>query len=426
MKTHRSLGVTLIELMTAMAIFAMLGVFLFTLVRDSLGIYRKSRASGEIYDKFDQAAEVLMDDLSCVVTGDPGGNGIKVDFLLSHDRSYVPPENVTLSREAQAAVEYAAGDSRSFLLRFVRTFPGGELADTIGRFAGTYAGGDRAVDGVHDLLESRHEIILKEQLNPGSRQGEEGSSKQTPGLKPPGGLMEVMNFCAATPVDTQGTFTLYRAFRAPVGEGRSFMTAEHPKRMTPQWISQHAKPVVSGLIYFGAVLWGQNTREWNTERVLNGDAAGSGFAELWWDSRRARYPAFSLHRGDDSLNFHEDDVFPSRIQFVMTFVQEGRASADATLTGGVSATPRTITLNDGELFDGSRANAPAFLLVDQEWMEVKSARGRRLTVVRGARQTRAVKHESGRPVRVGRTFRLTLELPAHRSSYVPLPAGGKR
>ncbi len=426
MKQLRTRGVTLIELMTAMAIFAMLGAFLFTLVRDSLGIYRKSRASGEIYDKFDQATEVLMDDLSCVVTGDPEGNGVKVDFLLSHDRRYVPPENVTLSREAQAAADYAAGDSRSFLLRFVRTFPGGELEDTVGRFAGTYVGGSRPVDGVNDLAESRHERILKEQLVPRAGQDRMEGDEQTPGLEPPGGLMEVMYFCARTPEDAEGTFTLYRAFRSPVGGAQSFMTDAHLKRMTPDWISQHARPVVSGLIYFGAVLWGQNTREWATERVLSGEAAGRGLAELWWDSRRARYPAFSLHRGDDSLNFFDDDVFPSRLQFVMSIVQDGRASIDATLTGGVSATTRTILLNDGALFDGSRENPPTHLLIDQEWMEVKSARGRRLTVVRGARQTRAVKHDSGRPVRVGRTFRLTLDVPAHRSSYVPLPGGPKR
>ncbi len=421
MTQSRQRGLTLIELMTAMAIFAMLGGFLFTLMRDSLGIYRKSRSSGEIYDKYDQVSQALQDDLTCVAIGDPEGPGIKLEFLQSRDRQYVPSKDVTLSKEALATAERASGDPRSFLLRFVRSFPGGEMNDTVGRFAGTYPGASQSIDGDADLAESRHGAIIKAQLKEG-KPSKSDNDQKTPGLKPPGNLMEVMYFCENGPYDEPGTFTLYRAFRSPVGGSGSFCDDATIKAMTPEWIERYAKPVVSGLVYFGAVLWGQDTKQWDIERVLNGDGIGgrvsTGLSELWWDSRRARYPNFSMHIGDKSALFYEDDVFPRRIQFLMTFVQGGKVSPDARLLGSLRGTSRNLTLDNGKIFDNSGGGAvPTHLLIDNEWMEVSSGSGSRLTVVRGSRRTAPAKHETGSAVHVGRSFKLTVDIPAYRFSF---------
>ncbi|MFT7617939.1 MAG: hypothetical protein ACI97A_001578 [Planctomycetota bacterium] len=417
---RQSEGITLIELMTAMTIFAMIGVFLFTLVQDSLGIYRKSRSSGEIYDKFDQASQFLSDDLTCVAIGDPEGQGIKLQFLQSRDRAYVPPVGVTLTRESRNAKTRAPGDPRSFLMRFVRSFPGGEMNDTVGRFAGTYAGAEKSIDGEADLVESRHARIMKRQLEDDS--AKESDDEQEPGLLPPGNHMEVMYFCESSPNDKAGTFTLYRAFRSPVGGADSFFNDATLKKMTPEWIEKHAKPVVSGLIYFGAVLWGQNTEKWDTERVLNGEGEGSrtstGMAESWWDSRRARYENFSLHVGANSALYYEDDVFPSRVQFRMTFVQDGKASADAHLLGNIKGNSRYVNIDNPSIFDGGGGTKPpTHIMIGREWIEVSSASGRRLTVVRGSRKTALAKHDSGSDVQVGRQFKLTVEVPAFRTSF---------
>ncbi len=425
MKAEKAQGLTLIELMASMTIFAMLGLFLFTLVQDSLGIYRKSRASGEIYDKFDQISEVVSDDFACVAIGDPEGPGVKLEFLLSHDRKYVAPKGVTLSTAATRAKSHSPGDPRSLLLRFVRTYPGGELNDTIGRFAGTYPGGEKTIDGEADLVESRHARILNRQERDEAAPSRDGD-EQIAGLKPPGNLMEVMYFCESGPNDTVGTFTLYRAFHSPVGGRGSFFDDATLLAMTPDWIAAHAKPVVSGLIYLGVVLWGQQTEQWQMESVLDGDGLGrrasNGLSELWWDSRRARYEEFSLHVGDSSAQVYEDDVFPSRIRFLMTFVQDGRISSDAHLVGSVKANTRFVTIDNGKLFEESGGPVPTHLQIDDEWMKVTSATGRKLTVIRGARKTAPAKHDSGSDVRVGRTFHQTVEIPAYRTS---LDTGGQ-
>lgn len=416
---RRAGGLTLIELLVAMTIFSVLGLYLFTLMRDSLAIYRGSRGSGELYDKLDQSLLPLEDDLSCVYVGDPEGPGYKARFLLTHDRPYVPPEGA--SGAATKAQDRAPGDPRSFLLRFVRTFPGGELNSTVGRFAGTYGEGKEYIDGVDDLAQSRaREIVAGKQS--------EDSGQKPPGLRAPGGLMEVMYFLETTVTDEPGTYTLFRAIRSPVGGPGSFFNTATIQRMSPEWVDIYAQPVASGIAFFGMVCWGQNTVEWETDRVLSGASiqAGNGnqMSELWWDSTRGLHSQFGLHRGAGSGQRWEDDVFPSRAQFVMTFLEEGSAGPEATLLQPVPTAHRNVRISNPSLFEELEAGGPRFLRVDDEWMEVTDVSGRDLRVRRAVRETSSASHAGGAAVRVGRTFVKTIEIPANRT-YFRGPGEGK-
>ncbi|MCB9831976.1 MAG: prepilin-type N-terminal cleavage/methylation domain-containing protein [Planctomycetes bacterium] len=417
-----ALGVTLIELLVAMTIFSVLGIFLFSLMRNSLSIYRSSNASGELYDKFDQAVGVLEDDLVATAVGDPEGAGLKLEFRLSHDRPWVPPTEAQADQASLARNQFAAGDPRSFLLRFVRSFPGGELNDTIGRFAGTYADAEAVIDGVDDLEESRaREILDRRRKGLSTNEDEKDEQNRKPGLKPPANLMEVMYFLDRGPEDLAGTFTLYRAIRSPVGGEGSFFDQRTIERMTPAWVEAHATPLVSGVLFFGVVLWGQNTTSWATDRCLDGEGLGARgareIAELWWDSSRSRYDAFSLNRGQASAGYFEDDVFPAKAQIVLTVVPEGIEEPDARLLTPLNAQGKNLRVDDPELFDPAGGEAPGYFRIDDEWFKLRSASGRDLVVNRGARQSTAAKHDAGQPVLVGRTFRVTVDIPAHRSWF---------
>lgn len=416
---RRVAGLTLIELLVAMTIFSVLGLYLFTLMRDSLAIYRSSRGSGELYDKLDQALLPLEEDLACVYVGDPAGPGYKSRFLLTHDRPYVPPVNA--SGAAQKGQDRAPGDPRSFLLRFVRTFPGGELNSTVGRFAGTYGEGKAYIDGVRDLDESRAERII-------AGKTPESDEQQTPALRAPGGLMEVMYFLETTAADEPGTYTLFRAVRSPVGGRDSFFSQATIEKMSPEWIDVYAQPVASGVAFFGMVCWGQNTKEWETERVLSGASLVAGrdneFSELWWDSTRGLYSQFGLRRSKASAGNFVDDVFPSRAQFVMTFLEDGGDGAEARLIGDLPAANRNVRISNPGLFEEFEAGGPSFLRIGDEWMRVTNVSGRDLRVVRASRETLTAKHSADAPVRVGRTFKKTIEIPANRT-YFRGPGEGK-
>ncbi len=408
MRGRRS-GITLIELMVAMSIFSVLGLFVFVLMRQSLGIYRSGRGGGELNDKMDQTLRLLEEDLRCTWIGDPDGGGVTAPFFLSHDRVSIlvapkgdDPGNV-------ATKTYATGDPRSFLLRFARTYPGSERESTVARFAGTRLGSEAYIDGVNDLEESGALSDPKKQ-----------SGQAAPGLLPPENLMEVAWYLDRGPSDAPHTYTLYRVFRSPIGGKGSLLQPDPSKVMTADWLEAHASPVVTGILYFGLVCWSQNTKEWREEDVLSGEGLGrkpNDWSELWWDSTRGLYEPFGLGVGGASLQDTEDDVYPKRLRLVVTFAPEGAAAA-AALVGDVGTRERSLRISDPELFvEFDAGRGPRHLRIEDEWMEVVAADGPDLQVRRGVRGTHPARHVSGSAVLAGRSFRRDLIVPAGRSFF---------
>ncbi|HGY89677.1 MAG TPA: prepilin-type N-terminal cleavage/methylation domain-containing protein [Planctomycetes bacterium] len=408
MRGRRS-GITLIELMVAMSIFSVLGLFVFVLMRQSLGIYRSARGGGELNDKMDQTLRLLEEDLRCTWIGDPDGRGVTAPFFLSHDRVsvLVAPEGEESGNVATKT--YAAGDPRSLLLRFARTYPGSERESTLARFAGTRPGPEAYIDGVNDLEESGALLDPKKQSGP-----------TPPGLLPPENLMEVAWYLDRGPTDAAHTYTLYRVFRSPMGGKDSLLQKDPSKIMTAEWLEAHASPVVTGILYFGLVCWSQNTKEWREEEVLSGGGLGrkpNDWSELWWDSTRGLYEPFGLGVGGASLGDTEDDVYPKRLRIVVTFAPEGAAST-ASLVGDVGTRERNVRISDPELFaELDAGRGPRHLRIEDEWMEVVAADGPDLQVRRGVRGTPPARHVSGSAVLAGRTFRRDLIVPAGRSFF---------
>jgi prepilin-type N-terminal cleavage/methylation domain-containing protein len=422
MRLFRTRGLTLIELLLAMSIFTLLGVFLFTLVGRSLELYRAAEGSGELIDGFDATLTPLADDLACVFVGDPAGPGKKVQFLLTHDRRYVPsPESATSN--AQQIPVFALGDPRALLLRFVRTFPGGELESTLGRFAGTYKDAGAYIDGVDDLVESRAiELTRRGDAPAGAKTAAAASQTPAAGLLSPGGLMEVMYFLASGAADAPGTCTLYRAVRAPIGGAGSFFAEDMPDTMTPEWIAAHATPVMSNVLYFGILCWSQSTQSWETERSLDGEGVRAGAddtswpgAELFWDSTRGRISQFGLARGAASLAHFEDDVFPVRVQIVLTLAPDGGAS-QGLVVGDTPVASRFVRVTNPKPFAPAGDERP-YVRVGDEWLRVTSVDGPTLTVDRGMRASEPQVHRGGTEYRSGRTITKVIEIPAHRSYF---------
>ena len=413
----RMRGLTLLELLVAMSIFSVFGLFLFSLMRQSLEIYRSSRGVGELQDKEEHAFRALDEDLSCTYIGDPDGPGPKVEFLITHDRKWVPPEGVEVTNEIRQARTWSAGDPRALLIRLVRTLPGSELGDTVARFAGTYADPKAIIDGVDDLAESRAlELIARDP----DREDEAQRPPRGAGLEAPSNLMEVMYLLDTGESDLPGTYTLLRAIRSPIGGPGSFFAPGFLERLTPEWIARYARPVVSGISWFGVVAWGQETREWDAERVLSGEYLGQknhDRSELNWDSTRGKIEAFGLHRGAASASVFEDDVFPSALHFVATFVQEGGTIQDATLVGDLPANLRNFRLSDAKALADFDRGGSRHLRIDDEWMEVQGVNGVEVRVARGVRGTTAARHAGASPVLIGRRVERTITIPASRSWF---------
>jgi len=419
---HLSQGVTLVELMVAMSIFSVLGLFLFTLTKGSLDIYQSVRSSGEFHSNMDQVLLTLEDDLICTWSGDGEAGGAPAWFFLTHDRQFVVDEGEVLGEAAAAANVFSSGDPRSLLLCFTRTFPGGELNNTASRFAGTYTDGQVYMNGFGDVAKSRA-AKLRRVVLPSDDDEEDPiqayQNIQPPGLLPPGGLQEVAYFLQGQKGEIPGLMTLYRATRSPVGGAGSLGAPTASAQFSNSWIQQNASPITSGIIWFGLVCWSQHTRSWEEEKVLDGQGLGrdgpTEWAELWWDSTRARHGAFGLHRGASSANNPEDDVFPRRVRLVVTLARDGDA-ADARLAGRINASTRLVRITNVEALDPDDVRS-RYLRIGNEWMEVLSVSGSELTVARGVRSSGAVRHENGEPVLIGRTFVHDIEIPASRAYF---------
>jgi prepilin-type N-terminal cleavage/methylation domain-containing protein len=427
-QVHRQGGLTLVELLVSMAIFSLLGVFLFTLTSQSLEMYRRANGGAEYRDRFDSAARLLSEDLRCLYAGDPEGGGPKTRLLSSYDRRppLIPVDASTLApgetppEPERVAEEYAEGDPRRFMLRFVRTWRGGEDGDTISRFAGTYAEQEAYVDGVDDGAESRAELeraAAKKRLageRPAAIDG-----KVAPGLKATAGLQEVLWFIDQGPEDAPGSFTLYRAVRSPIGGEGSFFATDFDGRMNPDWVAKHASAVISGVARFGLLFWGQNTEEWEATRALDGAFLGKRAhrgGELVWDSTRSAQAGFGLHVGGASAELWEDDVFPSRAMLVLSLAPDG-GEPESVLVGAVSAAQDKFSISNLGSIEETIDSGSAYLRIDEEWIAVEALQGTQLETRRGARGTIPARHDPGSSVLIPREFRKVVEMPASRSWF---------
>jgi hypothetical protein len=126
-----------------------------------------------------------------------------------------------------------------------------------------------------------------------------------------------------------------------------------------------------------------------------------------------------LHRGKDSLNDPEDDVFPRKVRV--------RVTIDSTLPRCVY-TKLVDEIGDGEmdLFVDSIKGFPdggdedSFLLIDDEWIHyAKKANDHFYLDKRGARGTHAVAHKRDAVVRTGKTFERVVFVPGWREDFTP-------
>ncbi|MEZ6196099.1 MAG: prepilin-type N-terminal cleavage/methylation domain-containing protein [Planctomycetota bacterium] len=419
-------GLTLVELLTAMTIFTVLGLFLFTLTSQSLEIYRKASGGSDQLDRFDLASRRLSEDLRCLSLGDPEGGGPKTRLLATWNRrpALVPLEE---GAEVEAGAErprveddFRPGDPRLFMLRFVRTLPGGENGDTVSRFAGTYADQEAFIDGEDDRAESRADFESDAARRRLSGQDVPPAPENlAPGLRPTAGLQEVLYFLDREPGEAPGRYTLYRAVRSPVGGPESFFASDVDDRLNRPWIEAHASAVVSGVLRFGLLFWSQNTEDWDAERALDGQFLGSRDhrgAELWWDSTRGLHSEFGLHLGAASTTVLDDDVFPARALLGLALGPEGE-EPEAALVGDLGAELNRATISNAGALAERLESGTAYVRIDDEWLAVEEVDGNRLSVRRGARGTAAVRHAAGAPVAIPREFRRAIELPASRSWF---------
>jgi hypothetical protein len=210
--------------------------------------------------------------------------------------------------------------------------------------------------------------------------------------------------------------TLYRVIRAPV-----------PPSMSALLTSGNAQVLATDVLYLGFDYWGQDTATWEDQQKKSSSVRGP---EKLWDSSRAITASplknFSYHRGIDSADDLDDDVFPQMIRVTVTVDSTMPRCTYTKLEDGMGD-------NDiGSIYVSSTKGFPdpgpeSFILIEDEWMHYKAKTEDTFELdKRGSRNTRAVGHKAQAVIRTGKTFRRIVYIPNWREDRETDEAQAKR
>ncbi len=384
MKRH-SHGMTLVELLAAMALLATLGTMLVQLMRNAFDLYHAGERNGQHLASAATAIGLLENDLSNLHTGSGG----------------------------RLVIQVTRGAGGLSMIRMTRSVPQGEMEHPVLRVAGAKAAPPPPSP------ESKPTDVNSQGLPDASKpEGPWAGGDPGPGfresLAPPSGLLEVCWALTQEEVDPPGMLTLWRGIRSPALGNGSFFGEDGPAGGDTGWIRKNLSPVVTGVLFF-RVFAGDTLPSIETEMALL-DAAPNASGQETWDSTRAILPPeqFGMARGATSLSDERDDVFPRRIGVTLTLGVPGRA--DARLIRPLRPGEREIIVDEpGRL--PRLSDRDRLLLVGGEWCELDDLASGGGHVARGRRRTQVGDHPTGTSVYTGRTFRLAVRPPAGRFDY---------
>lgn len=417
-------GYTLLEILMALSLLVVLGAGLAGLLKQAVSIWSTAEKRGRVYEAGRAILERVAEDLrAAAIRGGTAEEGEWVRFIVD---------------------EGAGGRQR---LRFVRA-TSGETADSILREGGRALTirAPAAYDGKDDAGDARSGSLLA-----------------------PSGLMEVFYTLDPRP----GRRLVWRGVRAPIGGPDSLfidrnveegLEAPPPpasaakaaekdaagKNTEPQppdpllederyGLRKVAAPIADGILFLGFRFWTPSTNTWeDVPPLLDPKPAQKSGPSPWWDStrgildRKGDRDEFTWRRIPDSLEDGTDDVFPERVEVTVVISEDEDAILGARLAEDFAEKAGELTLTDP--IELPETAEDRYVLIDDEWIEVEAVEGLKLSVARdgrGARWTKAAKHERGARVETGVTFRRVVEVPGHRRSIseveaAPVRKGGRR
>jgi prepilin-type N-terminal cleavage/methylation domain-containing protein len=405
---HPGRGYTLMELLIAMSLLVVLGGGLVTLLGQAVSTWNTAENRGKVYEQARAVLDRAADDLRSVV-------------IRSH------------SSEGDTWIRFIADadpDGRQ-RLRFVRT-TSGEAADAILREGGRYLSvrTPATYDGQNDAKEASAGILAA----PGGLEEVMYAADPRAGMRviwraarsPPGGpdSLLVDRNVEAQPVSAASTARkpAPKPAAVPAAEATAAVPADEPAPPAECHLSRVAIPIAENVLFLGFSFWTPRSNTWNAVPALRDPKPGQQSGPSpWWDSTRGLLDVsgsseeFVWKRRPDSLDDPKDDIFPEMVEVTVVIGERGDAIGTR-LTDDVNETAKSLSISRAvELPD---AAGERFVLVDDEWIEIDAVEGSRLTIAangRGARWTKAAKHDRGARVEIGTTFRRVVEIPGFRS-----------
>ena len=169
----------------------------------------------------------------------------------------------------------------------------------------------------------------------------------------------------------------------------------------------------------GGILWFQVLFATQTSAVNDGWTLGGGLesASTSWDAWRSERPDETRHEWNEAPSgmprVGDKALLPRRVRIAMEFEDPTQRLRRTRLSADIAATEVAFSVDD----ETRVPKVGAFMRIDAEWMEVKSKSGRRLTVKRGARGTEAEPHDAGARISHGGTVVREVIVPTYREDW---------
>ena len=370
--TLKKSGLTLVELLVAMAIFAFLGTATIGMLRSGLFSWRTGEAKREVLETSQLIMSQVSNDLRNMYTCESvEGRPPYVRLVSDHD---------------------ANGRQR---IRFVRTISGA-VSRYARKEAGALVGADADLDLVDDYTEARM-----------------GSLRSTSGLCEVAYVMD----------PDSGSAKLYRGLRAPIGGTETFFINSN---LIPATSYSPLIEFADGVLYLGFHFWTQYTNTWDVSAwpIITPQPDEKSGPALSWDSTRSlmlvRNPVerqYTTYLSAASEADTNDDVFPMAVQVVLVLA-EGGTGTTSRLTRDIEDTSTRIPVEDASMFENL---AYPYVWINGEWIRFSNVERGVLALRdeydRGARGTLPASHRRGSLVQAGRTFTVTIMLPGGREDW---------
>ncbi len=387
-------GFSLTELLMAMGLFSVLGVGLVSLLSRSADFLAAGQSGAQTLDALQTFSEAFAADVETIYT--------------VPDTQVGRPDVRMYSDHVETDIDGdAKSDARIQRLFFTRLIPR-EATSPMTRTAGTSIEAEASLDQSDDFKES-----------------DEGQLRAT------GGLMEVLWTAVPDSTDDLAVMTLYRGFSSPIGGEYSLfptgasndpsVTVLEQGPRSRKRVRAAARPVLTGVLYFGVQFWSRTTTSWDHKIPPR-----SGGPLDTWDSTRGimsssdrgdRYGGFFLAQGFESIEDPTDDTYPRRMRVTLVVEQVGNPSAAGFLGQDMTAEVNVIELEDAR-FIPAPSTQQRFVKIGAEWVGFDSVSGNSLLgCTRGARGTVAVAHSSGSRVHHGRSVVREYSIATFRDTY---------
>jgi hypothetical protein len=383
--------------MVAMAMFAMLGTAVVSLLAQGLNLFSEGTASTSMQDRLQAVLPAIRADVSAIQPVEASGVPPPV----------APPDETGAPAPAGPAAPTVAAEPPACRLRSGWV----KLTDLPSEVAPVYYA---AFVRTH-ARESEDPQLRDAGSASAATAGEmrayepatvDGGAVGGP-LLAPGGLLEVVWVAVPEDPDLPGILTLYRLFRAPAGGPKSIVDPRAFDSLGK--IRVLGRVVQRGVLDFRITWRNVFAQSWADGAVRAGRVQdGEPYVGEVWDSTRALDDKCPLYRSKDSVGDVRDDVSPCRARIEMTLVTPGPFGFGR----GDTITAETVAGSDEKnvVLDDVRpllraGPADRWLKVGGEWMSTSidavNPETRRAVVRRGQRGTTAREHASGTPVYVG-------------------------